>query len=107
MQSFSFNPPSNSVEEGKWLIAVSSFEFSNSVFNITNENTSFSITILGHWETESDRKTFAKINELLDLRSFELHVKEVRKKGKKTQISDNEYKLSDIATQKKTRYLKN
>ena len=38
MQTFSFNPPINLVEEGKWLLAVSSFECTNSVFNITNEN---------------------------------------------------------------------
>ena len=28
MQTFSFNPPINLVEEGKWLLGVSSFEFS-------------------------------------------------------------------------------
>ena len=49
MQTFSFNPPINSVEEGKVFLAVSSFECTNSVFNITNENNSFSITIPGHW----------------------------------------------------------
>ena len=48
MQTFSFNPPINSVEEGKWLLAVSSFEATNSVFNITNENNTFSITTPGH-----------------------------------------------------------
>ena len=41
MQTFSFNPPLILVEEGKWLLAVSSFECTNSVFNITNENNSF------------------------------------------------------------------
>ena len=41
MQSLSFNPPINLVEEGKWLLAVSSFESTNSAFNITNENNSF------------------------------------------------------------------
>ena len=52
MQTFSFNPTNNLVEEGKWLLAVSSFECKNSVFNITNENTSFSIIIPGHYQTE-------------------------------------------------------
>ena len=61
MQTFSFNPPINLVEEGKWLLAVSSFECTNSVFNITNENNSFSIIIPGHYENKSDEKT---INEL-------------------------------------------
>ena len=37
VQIFSFNPPVNLVGEGKWLLAVSSFEAANSVFNKTNE----------------------------------------------------------------------
>ena len=72
----------------------------NSVFNITDENNSFSIYILGHWETEFHRKTFAKIKELIELSSLELHVEEVRKRGIKIKIGDNDYKLSDFDTQK-------
>ena len=83
MQTFLFKPPINLVEEGKWLLGVSSFECTNSVFNITDENNSFSINISGHWVIEFDRKTFAKIGELKELRSFELHVEEVRKRGHK------------------------
>ena len=45
MQTFSFNSRKNLVEEGKCLLAVSFLECTNSVFNITNENNSFSITI--------------------------------------------------------------
>ena len=41
MESFSFSPPINLVEEGKWLLTVTSFEPSNSVFNITKKNNSF------------------------------------------------------------------
>ena len=52
MQNFPFNPPTNLVEEGKWLLAVTSFEAANSVFNITNENNSFSISIPSHWNSE-------------------------------------------------------
>ena len=51
METFSFIHPINLVEEGKWLLGVTSFECTNSVFNITNENNSFSITIPGHWES--------------------------------------------------------
>ena len=51
MQIFPFNPPINLAEEGKWLSGVTSFKCTNSVFNITIENKSFSITILGHWQT--------------------------------------------------------
>ena len=71
------------VEEGKWLLAVSSFECTNSVFNITNENNSFSIIIPGHWETESAEKTIDELNKLLELRSqngIELHVEQVKKR---------------------------
>ena len=100
MQTFSFNPPINSVEEGKWLMAVSLFDCTNSVYNITNENNSFSIIIPGHYETESDEKTINDLNKLLELNSLELHVEEVRKRRNKIKIGDNEYKLSDFDSQK-------
>ena len=96
MQTFSFNPPINLVEEGKWLIAVSSFECTNSVFNITNENNSFSIIIPGHYQTESAEKTINELNKLLELRSendIELHTEQVRKKGL---ILIKDYSLSSI-----------
>ena len=107
IQTFSFSPPINLIEEGKWLLGVTSLECTNSVFNITNENNSFSIIIPGHYETESAEKTIDELNKLLELRSLELHVKEVRKRGSKIKIGDIEYKLSDFDTQKKMRYLKN
>ena len=89
-QTFSFNPPINLVEEGKWLLGVSSFECTISVFNITNENNSFSIIILGHWETEFAEKFIDEVNRLLDLRSLESHVEEVRKRGSIIKIGDKE-----------------
>ena len=52
MQSFSFIPTIKLVEEGRWVLAVCSFECTNSVSNITNENNSFSIIIPGHYQTE-------------------------------------------------------
>ena len=76
------------------------FECTNSVFNITNENNSFSITIPGHWQTKSVEKPIYELIKLLGLRSLELHVKEVRKRGNKVKIGDNEYKLSDFDSQK-------
>ena len=81
MQTFSFNPPINLLEEGKWLLGVSSFTCTNSLFNITNENNSFSFIIPGHYQTESAEKTVDELNKLLELRSLELHVEEVRKRG--------------------------
>ena len=90
MQTFSYNPPTNLVEEGKWLLAVSSFECANSVFNIKNENNSFSIIVPGHWQTTSAEKVIDELIKLLEFRSPELHVKEVRKRGIKIKMGDNE-----------------
>ena len=95
-QTFSFNPPINLVEEDKWLLTVSSFECTNSVLNITNENNSFSIIVPGHYETESAERTIDELNKLLELRSqngIELHVEKVRKKGL---ILINDYSLSSL-----------
>ena len=100
MQRFSFNPPINLVEEGKWLLAVSSFECTNSVFNITNENNSFSIIIPGHYQNKSDEKTINDLKKLLELKSLDLHVEEVKKRGNKIKIADKEYKLSDFDNKK-------
>ena len=99
-QTFLFNPPINLIEEDKWLIAVSSFECTNSVFNITDDNNSFSIIIPGHYETEFAEKIIDDLNKLLELKSLELHVNEVRKRGDKIKIEDKEYKLSDFDNQK-------
>ena len=100
MQTFSFNPPIDLVEEGKWLLGVSSFECTNSVFNITNENNSFSIIIPGHHETEFAKQVINDLNKLLELKSLESHVEEVRKRGDIIKIGDKEYKLSDFDNQK-------
>ena len=100
MQTFSFNPPINSFEGGKWVLGVTSLERTNSVFNINNENNSFSIIIPGHYQTELAEKIIKDLNKLIELRSLELHVEEVRKRGDKIKIGDNEYKLSDFDTQK-------
>ena len=101
MQTFRFNPPINLVEQGKWLMAVSLFDCTNSVYNITNENNSFSIIIPGHYQTEFAEKTIDDLNKLLELKSLELHVEEVKKKrGDIIKIRDNGYKLSDFDSQK-------
>ena len=81
-------------------MAVSSFDCTSSVFNITNENNSFSIIIPGHYQTKSDEKTIDDLNKLLEIKSLELHVKKVRKRGNKIKIDGNESKLSDFDTQK-------
>ena len=99
-QTFSFNPPINLVEEDKWLLAVSSFECTNSVFNITDDNNSFSIIIPAHWESEFAVKIIDELNRLLKLKTLELHVNEVRKRGNLIKIGDKKYKLSDFDNQK-------
>ena len=69
METFSFNPPKNLSEEGKWLKAVTSFEPSISVFNITDANNTHSITIPGHWNSKSAEKTNDERLKFLELRS--------------------------------------
>ena len=79
-----FNPPIKLVEESKWLLALTSLECTNSVFNKTNVNNSFSITIPGHWNSKLAQKAFDDISKLLDFRSgddIELHTEQVWKKG--------------------------
>ena len=100
MQTFSFNPPINLLEGDKWLLVVSSFECTNSVFNITDDNNSFSIITPGHYQNESDEKTIDNLNKLLELKSLELHVQEVEKRGNKIKIANKDYKLSDFDFQK-------
>ena len=79
---------------------MSSFECTNSVFNITDDNNSFSIIIPGHYETEFAEKIIDDLNKLLELKSLELHVEEVRKRGNIIKIGGKEYKLSDFDNQK-------
>ena len=92
MQTFSFNPPINLIGEDEWFLAVSSFECTNSVFNITDENNSFSIIIPGHYQNKSDEKTIDNLNKLLELKSIELLIEEVKKRGNIIKIGDKEYK---------------
>ena len=79
---------------------MSSFECTNSVFNITNENNSFSIIIPVLYPTESDEKNIDELNKLLELNSLELHVKEVKKRGNETKLGDDEILLSVFDTNK-------
>ena len=99
-QTFSFNTPINLIEEDKWLLAVSSFECTNSVFNITDDNNSFSIIIPAHWESEFADKIIDELNRILNLKTLDLHVNEVRKRGSIIKIRNKEYKLSDFDNQK-------
>ena len=55
----------------------------------------------GHYETEFAEENIDNLNRILELKSLELHVEEVRKRGNTIKIGDNKYKLSDFHTQKK------
>ena len=102
MNSFSFSPPINLSEEGKWSLVVTSFEATNSVFNTTGENNSFSISTPGHWSSSGGAEVIKKLRKVLQMRHnnvIELHV-EVRKSGNHIKIGDNENKLSDLETHK-------
>ena len=97
MQTFSFSHPLHLVEEGKWLQAVSSFECTNSNFNITNDNNSFSITMPGHWESKSDEKTIELNLNLRSENDIKLHVEAIGKRRNQIKIRDNDFlKLSDL-----------
>ena len=102
METFSFSPPINLSEKCKWLLGVTSFECTNSVFNITNENNSFSISITGPWNSEDGEELINELNKLIELRSendIEFHVEEVRKRGNQMKIGDNDdLGLSDLDT---------
>ena len=98
IQIFSFSPPINLIEEGKWLLGVSSFGCKTSDFNISKENNSFSSTITGHWKSQSAEKTINELNRLLEQRSqndIDLDVEQVRKKGS---ILVKDYSLSSLDT---------
>ena len=65
-------------------MAVTSFETTNSVFDRTDENDSFSISRPKQWYPEGGGEISDKLIKLLEPRSvnnIELHVKEVEKKS--------------------------
>ena len=103
MESFSFNPPIILVEDEKWLKAVISFGTTFSVFNITEEKNSFSISTPGLWSSRGGAETIYKLQKLLELRSQnnnDLHVEEIRKRGNQSKVGDKKYNLSDLDTRK-------
>ena len=57
METFSFSPSKNHSEEGKWLLAVTCFGATNSVFKITDENNSFSTSKQNYWSPNGAEET--------------------------------------------------
>ena len=102
----------NLSEEGRSLLPVTTFEATNFISTITNENNSFPITIPGHWNSELAEKTFDKLYRLLEFRSqndTDIYVEQV---GKKAIVLINDYCLSNRDTLKsekleKTKKMKN
>ena len=97
MQKFAIILPVNFSEKGKWLLAVTSFDATNTVFNKTDENNSFSISIPGQWSLEGSQEIVDKLYILLELRSrndIELHVKEVEKKIIRIETENSGYNLA-------------
>ena len=80
-------------------MGVTSFEANKSVFNITDGNNSFSISIPGHWNSKYAEEIIDEQNKLLQLKSesdIELHVEEVKKRGNQIKTGDREKKLSSL-----------
>ena len=67
---------------------MTSFGATNSVFIMTDENNSFSISTLGYW---LDLESVGKLNEILELSSqnvFEWQVRELRNGKPQTKINE-------------------
>ena len=82
---------------------MTSDESINSVFNITTENNSFSVTIPGYWKSRGNTEKIKQLGEVIKLRKqkdIDIHVQEVRKRGNQKKVEDNENKLSDFDTRK-------
>ena len=100
VEVFSFSLPTNPFEEGNRKLVVTSFEATNSVFNITIENNSFSISTPGHRSFRGGAEIINKLQNLLEMRDnndIKLHVEEVRKRENQMKIN-NFIKLSDFDT---------
>ena len=103
METFSFNPLINLSEEGKRLLAVTSSEATNCVFNKTDKNNSFSISIPSHWNSGDGEELINKLKKLLELRSgndINLPVEKVIRRENQMKIGDKKNKLSDLDTRK-------
>ena len=91
MEIFSINFPINFFEEGRWLLAVNSFEATNSVFNIKNGENRFLVTTPKQWIPEGGDEPINKLNDILELRSqndFGLHGKKVERRGTRKEIEN-------------------
>ena len=75
------------------------FEATISVFNITHDNNTFSISTPGHWNSEDGKELINNLKKLLELRcedDIDLHVKEVEKRGIAIEFENIGYKLAGV-----------
>ena len=103
---FTFTVNKLDCKESKWLLGVVSFEATNCVFIIIEENNSFSNSIPGPWRFLNflEDGIIDKLKNLLNHRSqidIELHVKEVKRRGNQIGIGGEEYTLSDLDSSRK------
>ena len=97
METFSLSTSINLFEEEKRLLAVTSFEGTNSVSDIIKEKNSFSVSILNYWTPENGEEHINGLNNLLGPRSendIELHVKEVQKGGTRIELGNSGFNLA-------------
>ena len=86
MERLSFSSPMNLSEEGKWLLALTSFEATNSVFKVTEKNNSFSSSTTGLWFSGGGAEINNKTKKLLEMRhnnDIDIHVGEVSQEKRK------------------------
>ena len=107
MEKLSFKPPLLLVEDGKWLLAVASFETTNSVFKKTVGNNSFSISIPGRRKIPNylEDGIIEKLKKTTKLRSqndIELHVEQIRKRRSQIKKNFKRVFLSDFENYLKT-----
>ena len=79
------------------VIAVTSFEATNCVFNITDKNTRFSISSPYDWILVGGEELINKLKKLLEVRSqndIELHGKDFEKRGTLVEIGNSGYNLA-------------
>ena len=73
------------------------FEATNSVFSITDKNTSFSNSSPSYWIPVSVEELINKLKKLLEVRSqndIELHGKNFEKRGTRIEIGNSGYNLA-------------
>ena len=79
------------------VIAVTSFEATNSVFNITDKNTIFSISSPSYWIPVGGEELLNKLRKVLEVRSqndIVLHGKDFEKRGTRIEIGNSGYNLA-------------